>query len=112
MDVAQADDLMEGESPMTASELEEERQREAQPRARTQVATYEIVLGGEGERRPADVVTDLPPAEVGEVLFYQGGFWRVNAIEPAASGEADGRLIVSRTTDAPKPRTPRAAPQR
>jgi hypothetical protein len=50
-----------------------------------------------------DVVSDLPTAEIGEVIFYQGSFWRVNAIETAQSHEADGRLVVSRTHDEPKP---------
>jgi hypothetical protein len=101
IDVAKADDSMES-GAMTARELEEERQREARRRARSRVATYEIVPG-RGANSPADVITDLPPAELGEVLFYQGHFWRVDAIEPAQSGEAEGRLIVSLTTDEPKP---------
>ena len=67
------------------------------------MATYEIALAGAAEPSAAEVVTDLPPAEVGEVIFYQGSFWRVDAIEAAASQEADGRLVVSRTTDEPKP---------
>jgi len=53
-----------------------------------------------------DVVSDLPPAEIGEVIFFQASFWRVDAIEAAQSQEADGRLVVSRTTDEPKPDTP------
>lgn len=66
------------------------------------MATYEIVLGRTASDAPVDVVEDLPPAEPGEVLFHQGSFWRVDAIEPAQSPEADGRLIVTRTTDEPK----------
>jgi hypothetical protein len=65
------------------------------------MATYEVVRGGAADS-PAEVVTDLPPAELGEVIFHEGHFWRVDAIEPARSGEADGRLIVSPTTDEPK----------
>lgn len=103
MDVAKADDLMESGEPMTSRELEEEREREARPRARNRVATYEIVRD-RAANSPADVVGDLPPAELGEVLFHQGHFWRVDAIEPAQSRKADGRLIVSPTTDAPKSR--------
>ena len=61
------------------------------------MATYEIVRDG-----VADTVTDLPaPAEVGEVIFYRDSFWRVDAIEESQSGTADGRLVVSFTTDAP-----------
>jgi hypothetical protein len=66
------------------------------------MATYEIVVAQTAADAPADVVEDLPPAERGEVLFYEGGFWRVDAIEPAQSPKADGRLIVTRTTDEPK----------
>jgi hypothetical protein len=67
------------------------------------MATYEVALAGAAARSPADLVEDLPPAEVGELIFYQGSFWRVDAIEAAASQEADGRLLVTRTTDEPKP---------
>lgn len=102
IDVARADDAMESGDAMTARELEKERQREARPRARSHAATYEIARRT-GANSPADVVTDLPPVELGEVLFYQGHFWRVDAIEPAQSGKADRRLIVSITTDEPKP---------
>jgi hypothetical protein len=110
MDVAEADDLMESGEAMTARGLEEERQREARPRARTRVATYEIapiaryeVAASVATDAPAEVVTDLPPAELGEVIFWQGHFWRVDAIGPAQAPEADARLIVSPTTDEPKP---------
>jgi hypothetical protein len=103
MDVAKADDLGGSGDAMTAREIEEEREREARPRARNRTATYEIVLAGAPTRRPVDVVGDLPPAEVGQVLFYQGSFWRVNAVERATSQKADGRLVVSQTTDSPRP---------
>lgn len=103
MDVARADDLMESGHAMTAREIEEERRREARPRARTQVATYELALPGARSRSPLGVVNDVPPAKVGEVIYYQGGLWRVDAIEPTQSPEIDGRLIVSQTTDAPSP---------
>ena len=64
------------------------------------MATYEIVRDG-----AADTVTDLPgPAEIGEVILYQDSFWRVDAIEQPTSDNADGRLIVSRTTEASPPR--------
>lgn len=101
LDVVRADDAMESGDAMTAREIEEERRRETRLRARTRAATYEIV--SRGSSLPATVVTDLPPAEVGEVLFHQGHFWRVEAIEPAQSRDADGRLIVTITTDEPKP---------
>jgi hypothetical protein len=67
------------------------------------MATYEIALPGGSTRPPFGVMKDLPPAHVGEVLFYQGSFWRVSEIEAATSQEADGRLVVTRTTDQPKP---------
>ena len=67
------------------------------------MATYEIALAVAASRCPAEVVTDLPPAEIGEVIFYPGGLWRVHAVEAATAREADGRLLVSRTTDAPTP---------
>lgn len=61
---------------------------------------YEIVRD-----EVADMVTELPaPAEVGEVILYEDGFWRVDAIEAAASDAVDGRLFVSCTTDS----TPKA----
>ena len=105
LDVVKADDRRESGDPMTGRELEEER-RKARPKGRgngrTRTATYEIVAG-RSANSPADVVTDLPPAEVGEVLFHQGQFWRVDAVEPAQSRRAEARLIVSLTTDAPKP---------
>jgi hypothetical protein len=64
------------------------------------MATYEIVRDG-----TADTVTELPaPAEVGEVIFFQDGFWRVDAIEEGMSDAVDGRLVVSLTTDAPPPK--------
>lgn len=66
------------------------------------MATYEIVRDT-AQNAPPDVVDDLPPAEPGAVLFYAAHFWRVDAIEPAHSREADGRLIVSLTTDEAKP---------
>ena len=63
------------------------------------MATYEIIRDG-----VADTVTALPAtAEVGEVIFFEGSFWRVDATEEATSGIADGRLVVSFTTDAPPP---------
>jgi hypothetical protein len=101
MDVARADDLLESGDAMTARELEEERRRETRPRVRERAATYEIARD-RAANSPADVVTDLPPAEVGEVLFHQGRFWRVDAIEAAQSREAEGRLIVTLTTDEPR----------
>jgi hypothetical protein len=70
------------------------------------MATYEIVLDRTAGDSAVDVVDDLPPVKGGEVLFHKGHFWRVDAIEPAQSGEADGRLIVSLTTEEPKPDTP------
>ena len=66
------------------------------------MATYEIVLAGAAKSSPGDVVTDLPPATIGEVIFHNGAFWRVDAIDQPLSEEADGRLLVTRTTDAPK----------
>lgn len=69
------------------------------------MVTYEIIRSTARHSSP-DVVTDLPPAEPGEVLFYDAQFWRVDAIEPAHSREADGRLIVTPTTDVPQPDTP------
>jgi hypothetical protein len=66
-------------------------------------ATYEIIGRGAGTA-PPDLVEDLPPAEPGVVLFHRGSFWRVDAIESAQSPEADGWLLVSRTTDEPKTR--------
>lgn len=107
MDVAKADDAMESGHAMTAREIEEERQREAQPRARNRAATYELAFSGLPAGTPIDVAADVPPAEIGEVLFHNGHFWRVDAIEPAQSQTADGRLIVSQTTGEPKPRTGR-----
>lgn len=65
------------------------------------MATYEIV-GTRPRNLPADVVDDLPPAEPGAVLFYDAHFWRVDAMEPAHSREADGRLILSPTADEPE----------
>ena len=66
------------------------------------MATYEIVLPG-GPGGPAmGLVPDLPPAEIGEVIFYQGSFWRVDAIKAATSQEADRRLVVTRVTEEPK----------
>jgi hypothetical protein len=63
------------------------------------MATYEIVRDG-----APDTVTDLPaPAEIGEVIFFEDNFWQVDAIEDAKSDTADGRLVVSFTTDAPPP---------
>ena len=67
------------------------------------MATYEIALANAAPRSPAEVITGLPPAEIGEVIFYQGSFWRVDAIESATAQEADGRLLVTRTTDEPTP---------
>jgi hypothetical protein len=97
MRVVKEVDAISKHDEMTARELEEEGQRDGTYRA----STYEIVRAT-GPRSPAEVVTDLPPAEIGAVLFYQGRFWRVDAIEPARSREADGRLIVTLTTDEPR----------
>jgi hypothetical protein len=84
------------EDMMTARELEANRKRDdSSDRA------YEIVRG-KAANAPAEVITNLPPAEVGEVLFYDGRFWRVDSIEPAQSRETAGRLIVSLTRDEPK----------
>jgi hypothetical protein len=69
------------------------------------MATYEIVRTTAKHSSP-DLVTDLPPAEPGEVLFYDAQFWRVETVEPAHSREADGRLIVSPTTDEAHPDAP------
>jgi hypothetical protein len=66
------------------------------------MATYEIVRST-ALNSPADVVKDLPPTGSGAVLFYQGNFWHVDAIEPAQTGKAEVRLIVSLTTEEPKP---------
>jgi hypothetical protein len=66
------------------------------------MATYEIALD---TTAPAEVVEDLPPAECGQMLFHRGRFWHVDAIEPAQAAEADGRLIVSQTTDEPRTAT-------
>ena len=63
---------------------------------------YEIVF----PRRsgwPSEVVEDLPMAELGQVLFHRGSFWRVDAIELSESRTAQSRLLVSLTTEAPKP---------
>ena len=65
------------------------------------MATYEIVRDG-----VADTVTGLPaPAEVGEVIFFEDSFWRVDAIEEATSdirGRPAGRqLHDGRATAAP-----------
>lgn len=79
---------------MTARELEEERQRDSSGRA------YEIVRG-KGADGPVELVRDLPPAALGQVLFYDGHFWLVEAVEPAHSRQAAGRLIMSLTTNAP-----------
>jgi hypothetical protein len=68
------------------------------------MAIYELVLDRIAPERPADVVTDLASAEPGEVLFFEGSFWRVDAIKQARSPAADGRLVVSRTTGDPEPR--------
>ena len=67
----------------------------------TGVATYEIVLDRTAVDAPADVVEDLPLIAQDEVLFYKGNFWHVDAVKPARSAQADGRLVVSRTTDEP-----------
>lgn len=85
------------DEPMTARELEEERQQQ-----NLSHMAYEIVRGA-AANAPAEVVGGLPQAELGQVLFYDGHFWRVDAIEPARSGKADARLIVSLTTNAAKP---------
>ena len=76
--------------------------REQELNALPGAATYEIARGREASS-PADIVGDLPPAELGDVLFHQGRFWRVDAIEQARSAEADGRLIVSPTTNVGEP---------
>lgn len=84
------------EDLMTARELEDERQRDSSSRA------YEIVRG-RGANAPAELVRDLPPAALGQVLFYDGHFWRVDGVQPAHSRKAAGRLIVSLTANAPNP---------
>jgi hypothetical protein len=71
-------------------------------RAKDRVATYEIAFP-HGTGWPAEVVEGLPVAEVGEILFHHGSFWRVDGIEPARSRRAEGRLLVSLTKDAPRP---------
>ncbi|HEU5216237.1 MAG TPA: hypothetical protein VFU30_11925 [Gaiellaceae bacterium] len=76
--------------------------REQELNAVRGVTTYEIARGREANS-PTEVVGDLPPAEIGEVIFHQGQFWRVDAIEQARSEEADGRLIVSHTTNVGEP---------
>jgi hypothetical protein len=96
LDVAHADDRLESSDAMAARDRELERERRASPGVRDRNATYEIVSRGSAQ---TDVVEDLPPVEPGVVLFHQGSFWRVDAIEPAQSDEAEGRLLVSRTTD-------------
>jgi hypothetical protein len=68
----------------------------------SQMATYELVRET-AQNSPAEVVGDLPPVEPGAVLFHNGHFWRVDAVEPAHAGEADSRLILSLTTDEPEP---------
>jgi hypothetical protein len=95
---------------MTARELEAECEWEVRPRAKSRAAIYELaviatyeVSAGVATDAPAAVVTNLPPAELGEVLFWQGGYWRVDAIGPAQTPEAEARLILSPTTDDPKP---------
>ena len=62
------------------------------------MATYEIALPGAPTRPAMNVVSDLPPAEIGEVIFFQGSFWRVNAIEAAQSQEADRPIRKSPAT--------------
>lgn len=69
------------------------------------MATYELVLDRTATASPADVVTDLPPVACDEVIFYGGRFWHVDAVEPALSQKADGRVVMSRTTDQPNPGT-------
>jgi hypothetical protein len=89
---------------MADRELYEKRQKEPSSHVGGErTSTYEIVRGRQADS-PTELVADLPPAEEGEVLFYHGGFWRVDAIQPAQSRKADGRLIVSPTTDQPKAR--------
>lgn len=103
MDVAHADDRLHSSEAMSARDRELEREKQARPNVRERAATYEIVSRGAGDEL-ADVVEDLPPAEPGVVLFHKGSFWHVDAVEPSQSPEADGRLVVSRTTDEPKTR--------
>jgi hypothetical protein len=60
LDVAHADDQLEGSDAMTAREIEPERERETQPSSvRNRVATYEIAQSREANA-PAAVVGDLP----------------------------------------------------
>jgi hypothetical protein len=65
------------------------------------MATYEIALPETPTGPGTDVLTDLPIAEVGEVIFFRDSFWRVAAIEPPQSRKAEGRLVVTQTTDEP-----------
>ena len=102
IDVAKEQDSIESGNAMTAREIEEERERAGSLRAKDRVATYEIAFP-HGTGWPTEVVEGLPVAELGEILFHRGSFWRVDAIEPAQSQKAEGRLFVSLTTDAPNP---------
>lgn len=61
---------------------------------------YELVRAGR-THGPATIVSDLPVIEVGEIIFDDGRFWRVERVEPAKDSRVDGRLILSLTTDAP-----------
>lgn len=104
----QATSRHRGRSKMNKRALKTAVNRHAElmaPRAQG-MATYEIALPGGPTRPPMDVVTGLPSAEVCEVLFYQGSFWRVNAIEAATTQEAERRLVVSPSTDEPKSGAP------
>jgi hypothetical protein len=65
------------------------------------MATYEVALPETATSPATDVLTDLPTAEVGEVIFLRDGFWRVDAIEPSQSRNAETRLVVTQTTNEP-----------
>lgn len=102
LEVAKEQDLIDSGDEMTERELELERERAGALAAHDRVATYEIAFPRE-TGWPAEVVEGLPQAELGEVLFHRDSFWRVDAIEPAQPSNVEGRLIVSQTSDAPKP---------
>lgn len=101
-DLAKQQDSIESGDAMTAREIEREHERGGTLRASDRVVTYEIAFSG-ATGRPAEVVEALPTAEVGEILFHRGSFWRVDAIEPSQSRKAAGRLHVSPASDAPRP---------
>lgn len=102
LELAKEQDLTEAGDAMTARELELERERASSLSAHDRVAAYEIAFP-RGTGWPPERVEELPEIRPGQVLFHRGNFWRVDAIEPAQRSNAEGRLIVSLTSDAPNP---------